>query len=51
MMKRRRRINVLIVTLAALFCIPLTGCTPNGAGNIATFIRELALQATAAFLL
>ena len=51
MMKRRRRINVLIVTLAALFCIPLTGCTPNGAENIATFLRDLALQAAAAFLL
>ena len=65
MMKRRRRINVLIVTLAALavrdershqrsralVLLPLTGCAPNGAGNIATFLLELALQATAAFLL
>ncbi|MEK7757824.1 MAG: hypothetical protein AAB385_11500 [Planctomycetota bacterium] len=51
MMNRRNQANVMIVTLAALFCIPLTGCTPNDAGNIATFLRELALQATAAFLL
>lgn len=51
MMKRRRQINVLIVTLAALFCIPLIGCTPTETGNIATFVRELALQVTAAFLL
>ena len=51
MMKRRRRINVLIVALAAMFGIPLTGCTPNGAGDFATFMRELALQATAAYLL
>ena len=51
MMNRRKLVNVVMMTLAALFCIPLTGCTPNGAGNIATFIRELALQATAAFLL
>jgi len=51
MMKRRKQANGVIVTLAALFCAPLTGCTPNGAGTIATFLRELALQATAAFLL
>jgi hypothetical protein len=50
-MNRRKRANVVMMTLAALFCIPLTGCTPTGAGNIATFLRELALQATAAFLL
>jgi hypothetical protein len=40
-----------MMTLAALFCIPLIGCTPTEAENIATFMRELALQATAAFLL
>ena len=51
MMKRRRRITVLIVTLASLFLAPLTGCTPIGAGDVFTFLRELALQATAAFLL
>ena len=51
MMMRRKRINVLMVISAAMSCIPLTGCTHNGAGNIATFLGELALQATAAFLL
>lgn len=51
MMNRRKLANVAMMTLAALFCLPLTGCTPTEAGNIATFIRELALQAAAAFLL
>ena len=51
MMNRRKRANVVMMTMAAIFCIPLTGCIPNDAGNIATFLRELALQATAALLL
>ena len=51
MMNRRKLATVVMMTLAALFCIPLTGCTPTEAGNITTFLRELALQATAAFLL
>jgi hypothetical protein len=51
MMNQRKQANVVMITLAAMFFIPLTGCTPHGAGNIAMFIRELALHAAAAFLL
>ena len=51
MMKRCRRINVLIVMLVALGFAASTGCTPISADDIATFLHDLALQATAAFLL
>ena len=51
MMNRRKIANVVMMTLAAMYCIPLTGCTPIGSEDISTFICELVLQATAAFLL
>jgi len=51
MMNRRKRTNVVMVTLAALFLAPLTGCAPINAQDASAFLRDLALRAAAAFLL